>query len=97
MTGKNFCTSAKNAFFLIVRNPLKFGLVETIGEIFIFVGKLFISLLTTFCCYMVITRVSKFSKDLFSPILPTIFFFVISYTIGVLFMTVYGMASSCIL
>jgi len=38
LTGKNFCMAAKDAFWLIIRNPGKFGLVSTLGGIFILIG-----------------------------------------------------------
>jgi hypothetical protein len=38
LTGKSFCYAAKDAFWLIIRNPGKFGLVATLGGIFILIG-----------------------------------------------------------
>jgi len=38
LTGKNFCLAAKDAFWLIVRNPGKFSLVTGLGGIFVTIG-----------------------------------------------------------
>lgn len=72
LTGKNFCRSAWNAFSLILRNPLKFGVVGGLGEVFIMIGKIIISASTTLICYLIITRVEKYKTELNSPIFPTI-------------------------
>ena len=74
LCGKNFCRSAWNAFSLIMRNPLKFGVVGGLGEVFILIGKIIISSVTTLICYLIITKTDKYSKDLNSPIFPTIVF-----------------------
>jgi len=38
LTGKSFCFAAKDAFWLIVRNPGKFAVVSGLGGIFILIG-----------------------------------------------------------
>jgi len=97
LTGKNFCMSAKEAFFLILRNPLRFGVVNGIGAIFIFFGKIFVASVTALIGFLVITKVDTFSDELYSPFIPTFVMFVFAYAIGAIFMTVYGLASDAIL
>lgn len=46
---------------------------------------------------MIITTSDTYKEKLNSPIVPTLLFFVISYVIGDLFMSVYGMAIDAIL
>lgn len=78
-------------------NPLKFGVVAGIGEIFTFIGKLFIALLTGYICYMILTSADYYKKKLFAPILPTVFCIALAYLVGVIYMSVYGMGIDAIL
>jgi len=43
ITGKNFCSSAWNAFCLILKNAMRFGMANSIGLIFSILGVLFIA------------------------------------------------------
>lgn len=56
MTGNSFCTAAKDAFTLILRNPLRISLVSGFGDLFEFLGNLAIMMATTFTCYFIITN-----------------------------------------
>ncbi|XP_057289899.1 choline transporter-like protein 4 isoform X1 [Hydractinia symbiolongicarpus] len=38
--GKNFCTSAKNAFFLLMRNILRVAVLDKVTDFLLFIGKL---------------------------------------------------------
>jgi hypothetical protein len=97
LTGKNFCSSAKAAFFLILRNPLRFGIVGGIGSIFVLFGKVFIAAITALAGFLVITKWDRFNDNLYSPFIPTICIFIFAYVIGAVFMNVYGMAADTIL
>merc|ERR1740121_504425 len=46
LMGTSFCTSAKNAFFLILRNAARFGVLGGLGSVIHFIGKLFILVAT---------------------------------------------------
>jgi len=97
LTGKSFCGAAKDAFFLILRNPLRMGVVTSIGSVFVFFGKIFIASVTALGAFLVVTKWSKYSDSLYSPLVPTIVVFVFSYVIGAVYMTVYGLAADTIL
>jgi len=97
LSGKNFCLAAKDAFFIILKNPLRFGVVSSIGGVFILVGKLFISGLTTLGAYLYITESDNYSDSVYSPFIPTLMVFLFSYAIAAAFMTIYGLASDAIL
>lgn len=97
ITGKSFCGSAKDAFFLITTNPANFGLILGLGEVFIFVGKLFICVSSTIISYYIMTNVESVKSKLYSSMLPLILIAIIGYAIGILFMTVYGTAADAIL
>lgn len=47
----NFCVSAKEAFFLILRNPVIFALAGGLGKVFMALGKWFITIGTTLIMY----------------------------------------------
>lgn len=42
--GKNFCTSAKNAFFLLMRNILRVAVLDKVTDFLLFIGKLTITI-----------------------------------------------------
>lgn len=95
MTGKSFCSAAKDAFFLALRNPVRFSIVGGIGAIFTALGRMFISLSSAIIGYMIITKSSSFHLN--SPVVPTILFAIVGFCIGSVFMSVYGTASDAIL
>jgi hypothetical protein len=47
IAGTPFCESAVNAFLLMLKNAAKFGFVNSIGGMFMFLAKACISILTT--------------------------------------------------
>ncbi|XP_010778065.1 choline transporter-like protein 2, partial [Notothenia coriiceps] len=40
--GNNFCTSAKNAFFLLMRNMIRVAVLDKVTDFLLFLGKLLI-------------------------------------------------------
>jgi solute carrier family 44 (choline transporter-like protein), member 2/4/5 len=97
LNATSFCASARNAFFLILRNASRFLAVGSIGAVFMFLGKWVITLAASYIGYMLITRVSTWKDSIHSPIFPTVVFILLSYSISGLFMSVYGMACDTIL
>eukprot|EP00828_Plagiopyla_frontata_P009593 TRINITY_DN1495_c0_g1_i2.p1 TRINITY_DN1495_c0_g1~~TRINITY_DN1495_c0_g1_i2.p1 ORF type:complete len:641 (+),score=63.83 TRINITY_DN1495_c0_g1_i2:43-1923(+) len=97
LSGKGFCGAAKDAMCLIIQNAGRFAVVHGIGQIFIFLGKIFICAFATLGGYLIITRVEKYDEALYSTLIPTVLMLILTYTIGCLFMTVYGMAVDAIL
>jgi len=97
LTGKNFCLAAKDAFFLILHNPVRFGVVSSIGGIFIFFGKIAIASGSTLIGYIIIDNYSGYKNDVYSPLIPSICIFVTSYAIAAVFLSIYGLAADTIL
>ena len=58
---------------------------------------MFIGISSTMIGYVMLTEIDYFSNDIISPIIPTMGFLITSFTIGSLFMNVYGMAIDTIL
>jgi hypothetical protein len=88
LLGTNFCTSAKNAFFLIMRNALRFGVVALLGSIIRMIGFMFIMTATMGLGYFIL---QSFHPDI-SPIVPMMCYFVLGYMASLLFMNVFGLA-----
>lgn len=93
----SFCTSAAEAFYLILRNAGRFLTVGSIGHVFQMLGKGIISIISTYAGYMIVTHASKWADQIHSPVFPTIIFLLISFLIAEIFMSVYGMACDTIL
>jgi solute carrier family 44 (choline transporter-like protein), member 2/4/5 len=93
----SFCTSAREAFFLILRNAGRFLALGSIGHVFQLLGKGIISISSTYFGYLIITHAAEWKDELHSPIFPTIVFLLISFLIAEIFMSVYGMACDVIL
>lgn len=86
--GKNFCRSAKAAFFLIARNFARFGVVATLGSIIHFLGFVFIMVLTVLLGYFILQGLHP---DIY-PVVPVTLYVVISYLVAKLYMNVFGLA-----
>ena len=93
--GTNFCTSAKNAFFLIARNLMRIAAVGVVSEVVVFIGKYFIIMVTTALAYMCMDRV--IGDELNSLVGPCIFVAFFAYCIAILFMSVFAMGISTLL
>ena len=59
ITSNNFCVSAKDAFFLILRNAFIFALAAGLGKAFQVMGVLFITVATSFCMYYLLNQEYK--------------------------------------
>lgn len=92
-----FCLSCLEGMTLILRNPMKFGMISVFGQVFIFIGKAFIGAVTATAGYNVITRVDTYSSQINSPFVPTLIFFVNGVVVGSIFMSVYGLSADTIM
>ena len=90
----NFCSSAMNAFLLVLKNSGTFMVSEGIATVFMFLGKVFISVANTGICYLILTNWKELADKVNSPIGPLVAVFVISYVIGSVFMALFSIAST---
>jgi len=97
LKSQNFCTSCLEGFSLLLRNPLKFGLLAVLGEMFTLLGKLFVGIATAVIGYLIISNFSPYTETLYSPFVPTIFFFINGIIVGSVFMSVYGLSADTIM
>jgi len=68
-----------------------------LGKIFVFFGQLFISAAATIIGYVIISYDDTYKDNIFSPAIPTVMFFIISFVIGSIFMSIFGMAADTLL
>jgi len=87
LRGTPFCTSAKKAWEIITQNMLRFGVVAVLGRVIHAIGFLFIMSCTTIAGYFVLKAMHP---DL-NPVIPLLMYFTVSYVIGKLYMSVYGL------
>lgn len=97
LSGKSFCGATRDAFHLIVHNPLRLGVVSSIGGVFVLFGKIFIAAITALIAFLVLTNWDRYSSQIYSPFIPTLLVFIFAYAVGAVFMTVYGLAADAIL
>jgi len=93
LMGTPFCTSAKTAFFIILRNILRFGTFGVLGSIIHFIGFAFIMVTTTVLGYFILQALHP---DI-SPVLPVLSYFAVSYLIAKLYMNVFGLTMDTVL
>jgi hypothetical protein len=88
LVGTNFCQSAKAAFFLIMRNMLRFGVVTLLGGIIHAIGFAFIMVCTAAIGYVVLMVVHPYV----SPVVPMLVYIGIGYLVAKLYMNVFALA-----
>ncbi|XP_028829388.1 choline transporter-like protein 2 isoform X3 [Denticeps clupeoides] len=92
--GKNFCTSARDAFFLLMRNILRVAVLDKVTDFLLFLGKLLIVGIVGICSFFFFSgRIQKISNDInlnyyWVPILTIV---IGSYLIAHGFFSVYAM------
>jgi len=87
--GNNFCSSARQAFHLMLRNFARFGVMATLGSIIHFLGMIFITVATTVSGYFVLTAL----HGTVSPVVPMLAYLMVGYLVAALFMNVFGLAT----
>ncbi|XP_065149779.1 choline transporter-like protein 2 isoform X2 [Paramisgurnus dabryanus] len=93
--GKNFCTSAKDAFFLLMRNIVRVAVLDKVTDFLLFLGKLLIVGIVGICSFFFFTGKIKLVEEAapslnyyWVPILTVVFG---SYLIAHGFFSVYAM------
>ena len=93
ISNESFCSSALNAFILILKNAAKFSFVNAIGGVFMFIARLTISLTTTVLCWLWIKEVDAVD----SRVLPMIIIFCLAYFIAAIFISIFDASANTIL
>ncbi|XP_037105545.1 choline transporter-like protein 5 [Syngnathus acus] len=93
--GKNFCTSSKNAFFLLMRNVIRVAVLDKVTDFLLFLGKLLIAGTVGALAFFFFTRKIPFIKGQ-APTLnyywvPLVAVILLSYLVAHGFFSVYSM------
>lgn len=97
ISGKSFCESASESFYLIVRSTAQFAISHGTTKIFILFGKMLICSICCVCGYIALTSIEYYKTNIYSPIFLTIFFSLVSFPIASAFLNLFEMASNTIL
>lgn len=89
--GTSFCSSARKAFFLLLRNVLRVAAVSMVSTFLLGLGQLFIPLATTFLCYLAMAYNTEVTEEVSGIVAPLVFTFILSYWISSMFLEIYGM------
>ncbi|KAK1743284.1 choline transporter-like family protein [Skeletonema marinoi] len=93
--GSSFCKSAKEAYCLIMRNAARIIAITYVSGGVVFVGKMFITTLTTGAAYFVLDN--ELRDELYSNIGPLFFIALSAWFISGMFMGVFDMGIATIL
>merc|ERR1719498_2354055 len=94
--GTSFMTSAKKAFFLILRNAARISAVSLISEFVLTIGKLFIAGFSGFVCYYIIVE-SPSAIPVSSPYSAVLFVMILAWFTSQLFCEIFGMCMPTLL
>lgn len=89
--GCSFCTAAKKAFFLILRNIARIAAVAMVSSFVLLIGKLAVPIAATFICYVWLGT-DEMQAQLNGVAGPLVLTFLISYYVMAMFNEVFGMA-----
>ncbi|RXN33546.1 choline transporter 2 isoform X1 [Labeo rohita] len=93
--GKNFCTSAKDAFFLLMRNIIRVAVLDKVTDFLLFLGKLLIVGIVGICSFFFFTGKIKVVEDATPSLnyywVPILTVVIGSYLIAHGFFSVYAM------
>jgi len=93
LMGTPFCTSAKNAFYMILRNFIRFGVVAMLGTVIKYLGMFAITVATVVLGYYIFVAMHPDS----SPIIPVALYLFVGYVVAKLYITVFQLAVDTIL
>mmetsp|Transcript_39396 Transcript_39396/g.117950 ORF Transcript_39396/g.117950 Transcript_39396/m.117950 type:complete len:920 (-) Transcript_39396:442-3201(-) len=88
LKGTNFCTSAMNAWDIVCKNLIRFGVVATLGRVIHYVGVICI----TGCTVTVGWFILKAMHPDVYPVVPMALYTCVGYLVGKLYMSVFGMS-----
>lgn len=97
LSSENFCPAALSAFTLALKNAGTFLIVDGIGTLIRFLGKMTICISNTYLGYLLITYESTLKEDIDNPIVILCVIFILSWALASIFMEVYSTVSLAIL
>lgn len=98
ISGESYCNSALNAFLLMTRYAVTFGMVNTIADMFIFIVKWSIAIGTVAISFPLMSSSLVYeNQEIEQPYYPAIFILLFSYVIGSIFIGMMDAGSHTIL
>eukprot|EP00004_Rigifila_ramosa_P018987 TRINITY_DN4792_c0_g1_i2.p1 TRINITY_DN4792_c0_g1~~TRINITY_DN4792_c0_g1_i2.p1 ORF type:complete len:603 (+),score=162.94 TRINITY_DN4792_c0_g1_i2:132-1940(+) len=94
--GYSFCESSRRAFSLLLRNILRVATINTIGDFLLFLGKIFIGFLCSLIAFWILQE-NEGNNGVQNPLWPCLIVFLVSFSIGSVFMSVMEMTIDTIL
>jgi choline transporter-like protein 2/4/5 len=92
VSGDSFCSSAWNGFLLNLKFGLEFAWANFIASIFILLGKVGITILNCFFCYMIMKHVTKDLDEITSTAGPLAVVALVSYAAANIFLGLFDEA-----
>ena len=96
ISGESFCSSALNAFILLLKNSAKFAFVEGFSEVFMFIAKFGIAVFSTVTS-LIIMKYALADNPVSSPLIPGLIMLAIGFVISGIFVSIFDAASNTIL
>lgn len=97
LSSESFCMSAVNAFLLVLKNSVKFAMVDTMAGFFTLIAKLCISISTTAIGFALMGPMLPEGVQLGEPFVPILFIFLMSYVIGAVFVSIFDAGANTML
>lgn len=96
ISSESFCSSALNAFILMLKNSAKFAFVEGFADVFMMIAKVCISVLST-ATSLLIMKWTLTDTPVSSPILPALLILAIALVVSGIFISIFDAAANTIL
>jgi hypothetical protein len=93
----SFCVSAKNAFFLIMRNILRIASVAVVDHIIKYICRGFVAVVASGLCYYALAYDEEMVRSISSPVGPVVFAFVLAWFTAGMFASVFDMGMSTLI
>lgn len=90
--GDGFCDSALNALLLQIKHMFEFTFAQFIAVLFIWLGKVAITVGNIFSCLFIMKTVTKTYDDLSSPLGPVVLVGLVSYATASIFLGLFDTA-----
>lgn len=74
ISGEGFCSSAKSAFYLMLRSTAQFAVSHGTTKLFLYLGTTLIVLLNCLVGYFFISQISPYNSQIQSPVFLTVIF-----------------------
>jgi choline transporter-like protein 2/4/5 len=92
--GHSFCKAARAAFFLILRNILRIGIVSVVSEFILIIGRIFVVCMTGALCFYFLSGAidQGIETDVNNVLAPVLFAMILAYFTATMFCEIFSMA-----